>query len=125
RLVRHGLGVTEWYKAFARKFAHLGYVAIVPDILCRVGHGTPEDVLAKSRAEGGLPDDQVVGDMAAAGRSLRALPYLNGKVGILGSCSGGRHTYLTACRTQGAFDAHVDCWGGRVVQAGARPAPGQ
>ena len=124
-LVTHGLGWTEWYKELARKFAHHGYVAILPDILRRAGHGTPEDVLAKSRAEGGLPDDQVVGDMAAAGTYLRSLPYLNGKVGILGSCSGGRHTYLTACRTQGVFDAAVDCWGGSVVQARERLTPAQ
>src|SRR3989442_7231822 len=102
-LVTHGLGWTEWYKEFARKFAHHGYVAIVPDILCRVGDGTPEDVLAKSRAEGGLPDDQVVGDMASAGKSLRALPHPHRQGGILGSCSGGGHTYLTPCPTHGGF----------------------
>jgi carboxymethylenebutenolidase len=36
------------------------------------------------------------------------------KVGVFGTCSGGRHAYLAACRTPG-FDAVVDCWGGRVV----------
>lgn len=124
-LILHGLGWTEWYKETARKFAHHGYVAIVPDILCRVGHGTPEDVLAKSRAAGGLPDDQVVGDMAGAGKYLRSLPYLNGKVGVMGSCSGGRHTYLAATRTKGVFDAAVDLWGGNVVQPQDRLTPAQ
>jgi len=124
-LVTHGLGWTEWYKENTRRFAHRGYAAIVPDILCRGGHGTPEDVFAKVRAAGGLPDDQVVGDMAGAAKYLRSLPYLNGKVGIIGSCSGGRHTYLAACRTQGVFDAAVDCWGGNVVQAPDRLTPNQ
>jgi carboxymethylenebutenolidase len=47
---------------------------------------------------------------------LRALPTVNGKVGIFGTCSGGRHAYLAACRAPG-FDAIIDCWGGRVVMS--------
>jgi carboxymethylenebutenolidase len=47
---------------------------------------------------------------------LRSLPYVSDKIGIFGTCSGGRHAYLAACRVQG-FDAIVDCWGGRVVMA--------
>jgi carboxymethylenebutenolidase len=47
-------------------------------------------------------------------RYVRAQSYVNGKVGIFGTCSGGRHAYLAACRAPG-FDAVVDCWGGRVV----------
>src|SRR5437588_525466 len=47
---------------------------------------------------------------------LKALPTSNGKVGIIGTCSGGRHSYLTACRVKG-FDAVVNCWGGGVVAA--------
>jgi carboxymethylenebutenolidase len=54
--------------------------------------------------------------MAGAMQYLRSLPILNGKVGIWGTCSGGRHAYLAACRVRG-FDAVVDCWGGRVVMA--------
>jgi carboxymethylenebutenolidase len=45
---------------------------------------------------------------------LRSLPTSNGKVGVFGTCSGGRHAYLAACRVPG-FSAVVDCWGGRVV----------
>ena len=50
-------------------------------------------------------------------RFLRTLPNLNGKVGVFGTCSGGRLTFLTACRVQG-FDAAIECWGGRVVASG-------
>ena len=71
---------------------------------------------AKVRAAGGVPDDQAVGDVAGAMQYLRSLPYLNGKVGVFGTCSGGRHAFLAACRATG-FDAAVDCWGGRVVMA--------
>ena len=66
------------------------------------------------RADGGLPDNQAVGDLEGAMKVLRGLPYVNGKAGIFGTCSGGRHAYLAACQVNG-FDAVVDCWGGRVV----------
>lgn len=115
-LIHHMPGWDEWYRETTRKFAHHGYATISPNLYHRAGHGTPEDVAAKVRAAGGVPDDQAVGDAEGAMRYLRALPYLNGKVGIFGTCSGGRHATLTASRVKG-FDALVDCWGGGVVMA--------
>ena len=47
-------------------------------------------------------------------RYLRSMPYLNGKVGIIGYCSGGRQAYLAACTLPG-IDAAVDCYGGGVA----------
>jgi len=116
-LIPHGFGWTEHQKETARLFAHHGYVGLCPDIWCHAGHGTPEDVVAKVRAEGGLPDDQVVGDAVGAAQYVKTLQISNGKVGLMGSCSGGRHTFLAACRTTGLFDAGVECWGGNVVQS--------
>lgn len=115
-LAHHMPGWDEWYRETTFKFAHHGYATISPNLYFRVGHGTAEDVAAKARAEGGVPDDQAVADLAGAMHHLRALPYVNGKVGIFGTCSGGRHAYLTACRVSG-FNAVVDCWGGGVVMA--------
>ena len=113
-LAHHMPGWDQWYRETAFKFAHHGYVTVSPNLYFRVGHGTPEDVAAKVRADGGIPDGQAVGDLAGAMHFLHSLPYVNGKVGIFGTCSGGRHAYLTGCRVPG-FDAIVDCWGGRVV----------
>ena len=79
---------------------------------------------AKVRAAGGVPDEQVVGDLAGALHYLRALSFSNGKVGVFGTCSGGRHAFLAACRVPG-FDAAVDCWGGRVVMAPNELTPKQ
>ena len=101
-------GWDEWYFEATRKFAAHGYAAISPNLYSRAGHGMPDDVAARVRAAGGVPDDQAVGDVAGAMRFLRALPYGNGKVGVFGTCSGGRHAYLAACRAPG-FDAVVDC----------------
>jgi carboxymethylenebutenolidase len=113
-LAHHMPGWDQWYREATFKFAHQGYITITPNLYFRAGHGTPEDVAAKVRGEGGLPDDQAVGDLTGAMQYVRGLPYSRGKVGIFGTCSGGRHAYLTACRASG-FDAIVDCWGGGVV----------
>ena len=113
-LIAHVPGWDEFYREASRRFTQHGYLAICPDIYYDFGHGTPDEVAGKARAAGGVPDDSVVGDCEGAMEYLRALPYSNGKVGIIGTCSGGRHAFLAACRVNG-FDAAVDCWGGRVV----------
>lgn len=123
-LVHHMPGWDEWYKEITLRFARHGYATLSPNLYYRAGHGTPEDVAAKARAAGGVPDDQAVGDLEASARFLRALPTNNGKVGIFGTCSGGRHAYLTACRVPN-FDAVVDCWGGRVVMTETDLSPTQ
>jgi len=116
-LAHHMPGWDEWYRETTYKFALHGYVTITPNLYFRAGHGTPEDIAAKVRADGGISDDSAVGDLAGALQYVRALPYVNGKVGIFGTCSGGRHAYLAATRTQGGYDALVDCWGGGVVMS--------
>ena len=113
-LAHHMPGWDMWYREATYRFAHHGYVTISPNLYFRAGHGTPEDVAAKVRADGGISDDQAVGDLAGGMKYVQSLPYVSGKVGIFGTCSGGRHSYLAACRTTG-FNAIIDCWGGRVV----------
>lgn len=114
--IHHAPGWDEWYREATRRFAHHGYATISPNLYCREGHGTPEDVGAKVRAAGGVADEQVLGDLEGAMRYLRSLPYINGKVAVFGTCSGGRQAFLAACRLKG-FDAAVECWGGRVVMS--------
>lgn len=113
-LFHHRPGWDEWYKEATRKFAHHGYLAICPDLYSRFPPGPPDEVAARVRAEGDVSDEQVVGDGLACVSYVRAQLVSNGKVAVMGSCSGGRHAYLAACRGQG-IDAAVDCWGGRVV----------
>lgn len=114
-LFHHRPGWDSWYRTTTRLFAAHGYVAICPDLNCRVAHGDPDDVAARARAEGGVADDQVVGDAEGCAESLRAHPTSNGKIGLFGTCSGARHAYLTACTLDEDIDAVVDCWGGNIV----------
>ena len=81
----------------------------------RYAPGAKATDAAKAALEaGGVPDDQCVGDARGAADYLRALPSANGRVGVIGYCSGGRHAYLVACSLTD-IDAAVDCYGGRVV----------
>lgn len=113
-VIHHMPGWDEWITEVVRKFAHHGYAAIAPHLFFRFGPGSPDDVTAIARPAGGATDDQVMGDVEACMALLRAQPNASGKIGVIGFCSGGRHTYLAACRLAG-IDAAVDCWGGRVI----------
>jgi len=113
-VIHHFPGWDEWTTEVTRKFAHHGYAAIAPSLYFRLGDGASEQVVARARAAGGMPDDQVMGDVTGAAAFLRAQPHSNGKVGVIGLCSGGRQAYLAACRIAN-LDAVVDCWGGSVV----------
>jgi carboxymethylenebutenolidase len=113
-VVHHLPGWDEWYRECTRKFAHHGYVALSPNLYFREGHGTAEDIGAKVRGMGGVSDIQVVGDLEAAKNMLSSLPYVSDKIGIFGTCSGGRWAFLAACKLEG-FAALVECWGGEIV----------
>jgi carboxymethylenebutenolidase len=113
-VIHHNPGWDEFYREFTRKFAHHGYAAISHNLFQRAGEGKSDDVAAKVRAEGGIPDAQAMGDTEAATKWLRAQPWIGAKVGCIGTCSGGRLSFLYACQTK-SIDACVELWGGRVV----------
>jgi len=123
-LIPHMPGWDEFYREATRRFSQHGYMAICPDIYFRFGHGTPEEVSAKVRSEGGVPDEMFLGDCEGAVTYLKSLPTSNKKVGVIGTCSGGRHAFLAACKANG-IDAAVDCWGGRVVASKEDLTPAQ
>lgn len=115
-VIHHAPGLDPWCKEVARNFAFAGYTAVVPHLYHRRGPGNWADVAAAARAEGlekAMPNDQVVGDVAGAATYLRSLTNSNGKVGVIGFCSGGRQAFLTACDLP-TLDAAVDCWGGSI-----------
>ena len=117
-LIHHLPGWSELYIETTRRFAHHGYIAICANLYQREGgsDANPDDVAAKVRAEGGIADAQMVGDTAAAVAWARAQTDCNGKVGLIGSCSGGRHAFIYACQRTDV-DAVVEQWGGGVVMA--------
>src|SRR5437016_9666859 len=87
-LIHHMPGWDELYREFTRKFAYHGYLAISPNIYFRFGHGSPDDMSAKVRGSGGVPDVSVVGDIDSSARYLKSLPLRIGKVGFSGPVTG-------------------------------------
>jgi carboxymethylenebutenolidase len=114
-IVIHHLPGWDWStKEITRRFAAHGYNALCPNLYARQGlDQDPDDAAAAAREAGGVPDEQFVGDARGALDTLRALPTSNGKVGVIGYCSGGRHAFLTAVSLP--VDAAVDCYGAFVV----------
>lgn len=121
-LIHHMPGWDEYTQEFAERLARHGFEVICPNLYYRYGLGTPDEVAKVVRDDGGIHDDSVVADCAAALDWLRAQPGHSGRAGIIGQCSGGRHAVLVASLVQG-FDAVVDMWGGRVAIAPEEATP--
>src|SRR6476619_7552833 len=105
-VIHHMPGYDRATKEIVRRFAEMGYDAICPNLYWREAPGAARDA-------GGVPDARLVGDVAGAAAHLRSLPTSNGRVGVIGYCSGGRQSVLAACRTD--VDAAVDCYGAFVT----------
>jgi carboxymethylenebutenolidase len=113
-VIHHLPGYDRGTKEIVRRFAELGYDAICPNLYWREAPGAaPDDAAATARSQGGVPDERLIGDVAGAAGYLRSLPTSNGKVGVIGYCSGGRQSVLAACNVE--LDAAVDCYGAFVT----------
>jgi carboxymethylenebutenolidase len=113
-VIHHMPGYDDPTKEITRRFAAEGYNAVMPNLYWREAPGaSPDDAAATARAQGGVPDERLVGDVAGAMAYLKALPNANGKVGTIGYCSGGRQSFLAAVSLD--LDAAVDCYGAFVV----------
>ena len=115
-VIHHMPGYDDATKEITRKFAANGYLALMPNLYFREAPGaSPDDAAAAARANGGVPDERLVGDVAGAMAHLADLPESNGKVATIGYCSGGRQSLLAACSLD--LDAAVDCYGAFALTA--------
>ena len=113
-VIHHMPGYDPETKEITRTFAVHGYLALCPNLYTREAPGaSPDDAAAAARAQGGVPDERLVGDVGGAAAYLRAMPVSNGKVGVIGYCSGGRQSFLAAASLP--LDAAVDCYGAFVL----------
>ncbi len=113
-VIHHMPGYDSPTKEIVRRFAANGYAALMPNLYYRDAPGaSPDDAAAAARAKGGVPDERLIGDVGGAAGHLRSLDGANGKVGVIGYCSGGRQSFLAACSLP--LDAAVDCYGAFVV----------
>ncbi|HEX3542679.1 MAG TPA: dienelactone hydrolase family protein [Acidimicrobiales bacterium] len=121
-VIHHLPGYDEGTREITRRLADHGYLAVCPNLYSRDAPGQPpEEAAALVRSRGGIPDERLVGDVAGAAATLRALPASNGKVAVIGFCSGGRHAFLAACSLP--LDAAVDCYGAFVIEPPPEGSP--
>ncbi|MFJ4986868.1 dienelactone hydrolase family protein [Streptomyces sp. NPDC088732] len=119
-VIHHMPGYDAPSKEITRRFAAEGYAAVCPNLYSREAPGaSPDDAAATARARGGVPDERLLGDVAGAAAYLRGLPSSNGRVGVIGYCSGGRQAFLVDASLD--VQAAVDCYGAFVA---GRPPEG-
>jgi carboxymethylenebutenolidase len=115
-VIHHLPGYDRQTKEFARSLAVGGFNAVMPNLYSRQAPGAdPDDAVAAARSQGAIPipDERVVAEVEGAVAYLKGLPNANGKIGVIGHCSGGRQSFLAAVSLP--LDAAVDCYGGFVV----------
>jgi carboxymethylenebutenolidase len=113
-VIHHMPGLDRSTKEIVRRFAALGFDALCPNLYWRESPGaTPDEAMATARAQGGVPDDRLVGDVAGSVAHLQSLSSSNNKVGVIGFCSGGRQSVLAGCRIE--TSAVIDCYGAFVT----------
>lgn len=123
-LLVHGIhGYEEHMKDLARRYAALGYAAIVPALYSRDGFLTVIEESDLERARNALaarPNAQTVGDLRGGLEFLRASPYVNGRLGLVGFCSGGRLGLVFAssrAASEVGLDVFVNFYSNGLFQA--------
>jgi carboxymethylenebutenolidase len=98
-------GVNITMRSIAESYAEEGYVVLVPDLFWRqapnveLGY-TPEDWKKAFVLFKGFDEAKGMEDLQTAITALRARSeVVDGKVGVLGFCLGGKLSFLAACRT--------------------------
>src|ERR1039458_9511681 len=67
-VIHHMPGYDEATKEITRRFAAHGYLTVCPNLYSREAPGaSPDDAAAAARAQGGVPDERLVGDVARGG----------------------------------------------------------
>ena len=97
-VVEEVFGVHEYIQDVCRRLAHLGYLAIAPELFARYGDPSkyPDMDLLRSDVVDKTPDAGVAADLDTTMKWALTQGGLAAKTGIIGFCWGGRQTWLYA-----------------------------
>ncbi|CAB3847973.1 dienelactone hydrolase family protein [Achromobacter mucicolens] len=97
-VVQEIFGVHEYIQDVCRRLAHLGYLAIAPELYVRQGDPSKYTEIPKLQAEvvSKVPDKQVTADLDATAAWAAAHGGNPHRLGIVGFCWGGRQVWLYA-----------------------------
>ncbi len=91
-------GVHEYIKDVCRRFAHLGYLAVAPELYARIGdpskYTDPHEIVANIISK--APDATMLSDLDSTAVWAAANHGDPNRLGVTGFCRGGRDTWLYA-----------------------------
>ncbi|HEY0294651.1 MAG TPA: dienelactone hydrolase family protein [Bordetella sp.] len=95
-VVEEIFGVHEYVQDVCRRLAHLGYLAVAPELFARYGDPAKYTDMASLRAEvvDKAADSVVISDLDATAQWALAQGGSAEKMGIIGFCWGGRQVWL-------------------------------
>ena len=91
-------GIDDEMKELSDAWADDGFVVSTPDIFWRVMPGPTADMEKAFARYEAFDADQGMLDVEDLINDLKSRPQCNGKVAVLGFCSGGRYAHLAAAR---------------------------
>jgi carboxymethylenebutenolidase len=118
-LVHDMFGLNVSIREIAAEFAGRGHAVLVPNMFWRsaipraLDYDESNHPIAWERLSG-LDLDIAANDVGTAAFWLRAQPFCNGKVAVVGFCGGGRIAFLAAARTK--VDAAVSLYGLHIAK---------
>ncbi|HEV2746804.1 MAG TPA: dienelactone hydrolase family protein [Allosphingosinicella sp.] len=114
-VIQEIFGVNAGIRRKCDHWARLGYLALAPDLFWRLEPGVELDPDVEQEfgqaleLMGRFDQDQGIRDIEATIRTARKHLGMNGKVGCVGYCLGGRLAFMTSTRTD--VDATVGYYG--------------
>ena len=122
-IVHEVFGVHEHIKDVCRRFAHLGFFAVAPQLYFRQGDPAKISDVPTLIAQivSKVPDSQVLADLDAAASWAAAQGADANRLGITGFCWGGRICWLYAAHSPRLRAAIA--WYGRLVGAATALTP--
>jgi carboxymethylenebutenolidase len=108
-LIQEIFGVNQTMRALADDLSLLGYVVVCPDIFWRIEPGiqlntySPDEWKKAFGYFQAFDVDKGVEDLKATLAHMRQMPEIQGKVGAVGYCLGGKLAYLMMTRS------NIDC----------------
>jgi carboxymethylenebutenolidase len=123
-VVQEAFGVNAHIRDVTGRLAAAGYHAIAPAYFHRAGGGAVDDytnIAAIFPLFEGLTDDGILSDTDAALEHLRSAGFVDGRIGVVGFCFGGRVSFLVSLHR--ALGAGVGFYGGGIATRGVLPFP--
>jgi carboxymethylenebutenolidase len=112
-------GINGFIREVADYYAEEGYTVVAPDLFWRIQPGielgyTEQEWQKAFELFQKFDTDKGMSDITATVKAMRAMPQVQGKVGALGFCLGGRLAYLAAARS--GVDCAVGYYGVTIDQ---------